>query len=117
MRHLRYGRIILGSGDAPIRFPTEGLETGLICLNGGGTVKTGQGEFELGRYDALYVPRDAEVEVAAGEDGCDLAEVSAPVDKYYPIRLVRFQDVQQDPTLHFRAGGPASSRNLNILIG
>ena len=42
VRHLRYGRIILGSGDAPIRFPTEGLETGLICLNGGGTVKTGQ---------------------------------------------------------------------------
>ena len=28
-----------------------------------------------------------------------------------------FADVQKDPGLHFRAGGPASHRNLNILLG
>jgi len=117
VRHLYYGRIILGSGDRPVRFETGGVETGLICLNGGGTVTAGQGEFALGRYDSLYVPRDSEVEVAAGADGCDLAEVAAPVDKHYPMKLVRYGEVREDPTLHFRTGGPTSSREVNILIG
>ena len=35
----------------------------------------------LDRYDALYAPRDSSIEVAAGPDGCDLAEVAAPVAK------------------------------------
>lgn len=117
VRNLYYGRIILGSGDAPVRFETGGVETGLICLNGGGTVTAGHGEFALGRYDSLYVPRNSEVEVAAGADGCDLAEVAAPVDKHYPMKLVRYGEVREDPTLHFRTGGPTSSREVNILIG
>jgi len=33
-RFLRYGRIILDDGDAPIHVETGPLETGLICLNG-----------------------------------------------------------------------------------
>jgi len=117
VRHLYYGRIILESGDRPVRFETGGVETGLICLNGGGTVTAGHGEFALGRYDSLYVPRNSEVEVAAGADGCDLAEVAAPVDKHYPMKLVRYGEVREDPTLHFRTGGPTSSREVNILIG
>jgi hypothetical protein len=37
-RNLFYGRIIIEAGDAPIAFETEGHETGLVCLNGSGTV-------------------------------------------------------------------------------
>jgi len=117
VRHLHYGRIILASGDAPLRFSCGTLETGLICLNGGATVKTGTAEFVLSRYDALYVPRDSDIEVKPGAEGCDLAEVAAPVEKKYPIQFVRFEDVRKEPTLHFRAGGAATSRDLNILIG
>jgi len=116
-RHLHYGRIILDAGDEPIRLSTAEHETSLICLKGGGTVSVGEDTFQLGLYDSLYIPRDSEVEVVAGAEGCDIAEVSAPVDNRYPVQLVRFADVLRDSTLHFKAGGPTAEREVNILIG
>jgi len=116
-RQLHYGRIVLEKGEAPLRFPTGGLETGLIALRGQAEVKTRGSSFPMGPYDALYVPRDSEVEVRPGPEGCDLAEVAAPVDKSYPLQFVAWKDVQQDPGLHFKAGTPPTERTLNILIG
>ena len=46
--------------------------------------------FTLGRYDALYVPRDATVEVAPSPEGCDLAEIAAPVTEQHPVQFVPF---------------------------
>jgi len=109
-RHLHVGRIIV---DAPITFSTEERETAFICLKGSATIAG----HELGRYDALYVPRDTEVTVRPGPDGCDLAEVAAPVEGRYPMQFVSFADVQRDPALHFHTGGPAAERDLNVLIG
>ena len=116
-RHLHYGRIILDAGDEPIRLSTAEHETSLICLKGGATVSVEGGTFELGLYDSLYIPRDSEVEVVAGVEGCDIAEVSSPVANRYPVQLVRFADVQSDSTLHFKAGGSTAEREVNILIG
>jgi len=116
-RQLHYGRVILAGGDEPLRFSTATLETAFVCLRGRASVTTLGQSFDLTPYDALYVPRDAEVEVVAGQAGCDLAEVSAPVEKRYPLQLVRWADVQQDPGLHWRAGGPSAERVLNVLIG
>src|SRR5438034_9621971 len=76
-RYLHYGRITLDADDAPITFNNNDHETGLICLQGTATVVTEQQTFDLNRYDALYVPRDSQIEVKAkGSEGCDLAEVS-----------------------------------------
>ena len=116
-RHLHYGRIILDAGDEPIRLSTAEHETSLICLKGGATVDVEGASFELGLYDSLYIPRDSEVEVVAGVEGCDIAEVSSPVANRYPVQLVRFADVQKDSTLHFKAGGSTAEREVNILIG
>lgn len=116
-RHLHFGRIVLVAGDEPIAFHTEDRETGLICLRGSATIEIGGARHELGRYDALYIPRDTEVVVHPGAAGCDLAEVAAPVDGSYPVQLVRFADVQRDASLHFHTGGPAAERDLNVLIG
>jgi 5-deoxy-glucuronate isomerase len=116
-RHLRYGRIILRAGDAPIRFETKDRETSLIGLKGSAQVKTEGTTHTVGRYDALYVPRDASIEVTAGPDGCDIAEVSSPVVKRHPVQFVSYADVQNDPGLHFATGGPGAKRELNILIG
>jgi 5-deoxy-glucuronate isomerase len=116
-RYLRYGRIILDAGDEPIRFTAAGVETGLICLNGRATVLVDLESTELGRFDTLYVPRDASVEVTARLGGCDLVEIAAPVAKRHPLQRVLFSDVQKDPGLHFEAGGPAAKRELNVLIG
>jgi 5-deoxy-glucuronate isomerase len=108
---------VLGTGDAPIRFDTNQLETGLVCLNGSATVRANNETFTLGKFDSLYVPRDASIEVTPGAGGCDLAEIAAPVDRQYPLQLVRYADVQNDPGLRFNAGKDTNQRQVNILIG
>lgn len=115
-RNLFYGRIILKKGDAPLSFDTGERETGLICLNGSAEIVTNEGNFSLGRYDAVYLPRDLTVEITAS-GGCDLAEVAAPVEKRYAAQFVSFAEVRKDPALHFIAGKPPTERDLNILLG
>jgi len=115
-RYLHYGRITIAAGDAPIKFNSEDHEIGLINLNGKATVRTADETFELDRYDAVYVPRDSDIEVDA-PDGCDLAEVSAPVAKRYPVKFVSYKEVRQNPKLHLIAGKPPAERDLNVLIG
>ena len=123
VKHLRYGRIVLDATDQPIRFSTAGRELGLICLEGTATVHAlakqfeRDQQFELGQYDALYVPKDTEVSVKARGTRCDVAEISAPVDNSFPTQLVRYSDVRNDPGLHFKTGGAGCTRELNILLG
>ena len=109
-RHLHFGRIVV---DEPLAFSTEDRETALICLKGSAEVNG----HRIERYDALYLPRDTQVTVQPGNQGVDLAELAAPVDKRYPTQLVRFEDVQDDPALHFATGGAAAEREINILVG
>jgi 5-deoxy-glucuronate isomerase len=116
-RHLHYGRIILEPADEAVRFSTGEHETSLIGLKGKAKVSVGASQFELGKYDALYIPRDSEVEVVPAGEGCDLAEMSARVANHYPLQFVSFAEVQSNPGLHFKAGAPSSERELNILIG
>jgi 5-deoxy-glucuronate isomerase len=119
-RNLFYGRVRLEAGDPPVEFENETHETGLICLNGSGQVTAGgqtfAQTFSMDRYDALYIPRDSKITVAS-KGGFDLAELSSPVEKQYPLQFVKFSDVRQDPALHFMAGKPPAERDLNILIG
>jgi 5-deoxy-glucuronate isomerase len=117
-RYLHYGRITLDAGEAPLRFNTLEHETGVICLNGSAKVSAEGQTFRLSRYDALYVPRDCEMEVqSAGDEGCDLAEISAPVANRYPLKYVAFTEVRENPKLHVKAGEPSFERDLNVLIG
>ncbi|MFT3742958.1 MAG: 5-deoxy-glucuronate isomerase [Pyrinomonadaceae bacterium] len=115
-RNLFYGRIILEAGDAALSFENAEHETGLICLNGSGSVTTGGQTFAMNRYDALYVPRDSEITVAS-DAGFDLAEISSPVENQYPLQFVSFEAIRKDPALHFIAGKQPSERDLNILFG
>jgi 5-deoxy-glucuronate isomerase len=115
-KHLAYGRIILDANTPQVTFSNDDRETGLICLSGAAEVKTGSGRFRLGRYDALYIPRDSQIEVTA-DPQTDLAEFSAEVSRRYPLQHVSYQSISSDKTLHFKPGGPASTRDLNILIG
>jgi 5-deoxy-glucuronate isomerase len=116
-RHLHFGRIVLDANDSPLRFATDDRESGFILLRGSAMVQAEGARHHMTRYDALYVPRDSEVTVAPGNDGCDFAEVAAPVANRYPMQFVRFADVQNNPALHFRTGGPSAERDLNILLG
>jgi 5-deoxy-glucuronate isomerase len=117
VRQLHYGRVILEANDAPIEIETGTHETGFIALAGEATVDLGAERYMLTQYDALYVPRDSRVRIAAGSTGCDLAEISAAVTGSYPVQYVPFAEVQRDSNLHFAAGTPGCERNLNIVIG
>jgi len=115
-RNLFYGRIIIEAGDAPVAFETGTHETGLICLNGSGTITTDGQPFSLNRYDSLYVPRDSQVEVSS-DGNFDLAELSSPVENKYPLQFIAFEEIQKDPALHFVVGKAPIERDLNILLG
>src|SRR6266496_1740869 len=94
-RYLHYGRITMGTEDPSVIFANNDHETGLICLNGSASVSTDGQSFHLERYDAVYVPRDSQIQVeASGVAGCDLAEVSAPVSQRYAVRFVSYQEVR-----------------------
>jgi 5-deoxy-glucuronate isomerase len=116
-RYLHYGRIILDAGMSPERVDPADHETGLVSLRGSATVRVGSESYALTPYDALYIPHHTVFVVEPGPAGCDIAELSAPVTGEYPVQYIPFEAVQKDPGLHFRAGGPASGRELNILIG
>lgn len=115
-RNLFYGRVRLEAGDAPVAFENGGHETGLVCLNGSGMVTTAGQTFAMNRYDALYVPRDSKI-IAASDGDFDLAELSSPVEKQYPLQFVKFEEIRKDSALHFVAGKPPAERDLNVLIG
>ena len=115
MRHLTYARIVLDAAKTSATFSNGDQETGLICLSGRATVKTGGKEFTLEHYDALYIPRDSTIEVSSAS-GADLAEFSCDVAGKYPLKFVRFADVTKEAGLKFTAGGPGNSRQVSMVL-
>jgi len=114
-KHLAYARIILNRSKPSASFSTGNRETGFVCLSGEATVKVGTETVAMGQYDAVYIPRDSSVEVAS-PSGVDIAEFSADVEKHYPLQIVRYAEIAKDPGLHFRTGGPGSSRELFMAL-
>jgi len=116
-RYLSYGRIILDAGGPIMRFNTAEHETGLLCLKGEAVVTAAGQTHALTRFDALYVPRDADVAISAGTSGCDIAEIAAPVERRHPVQFVSFASAVADPSLNFETGGAAAKRTVSVLIG
>ena len=115
MVHLGYGRIRLNESVTNISFENGNRETGLIVLSGNATVKTSSKEFDLGQYDALYIPRDSTIDVSTRTQ-VDIAEFSSDVENKYTLQVVRHAESSKDPGLNFTTGGPGSSRKLNMVI-
>jgi 5-deoxy-glucuronate isomerase len=116
MKHLNYGRIILNTSVPVASFANGDHETGLVCLSGSAEVKAGAEKFRLGQYDAIYIPRDTQIDVTT-DAKADIAEFSADVVHRYPLQFVSYQQTSQDPGLSFNTGGPGNTRDLNILLG
>ena len=116
MQHLVYGRIILDESVPAVRFSTEKLETGLICMSGECAVTAGGQVNEIRQYDSIYLPRDTDVEITT-TSSVDLVECSAEVEKKYPLQVVRYADVEKDASLRFKTGAAANSRTVNITLG
>ena len=115
MKHLCYARTILDKSTPKVRFENGKQETALICLSGELDVNVGAERFNLGERDSVYIPRDSSIQLET-RSSADVAEFSADVDNKYPLQIVRYADVKQDKSLHFTAGGAATTRDLNILF-
>src|SRR5574337_294031 len=113
---LSYGRIVLGSGGGKVDVESGDEELGFVCLAGRGTIATDGQAFQLGKYDALYLPRDSRCTVASGEP-FDVAEMASPASKKHPVQFVRFEDVLKNPKLVKQAGFEPYARTLHTLIG
>lgn len=115
-RHLSYGRIILNSQLPSVDFRNCDRETGFILLSGSAKISVDRRAFDLVQYDGIYIPRDSSIEVSTGTD-VDIAEFSCDVDNHYPLQVVRYAEISQDPSLKFTAGVATQQRNLNIVLG
>ena len=116
MQYLCYARTILDQSTPEAGWENGTHETALILLSGDAEVAVGADRFTLSERDSIYIPRGAAIEVKT-RSSADLAEFSAEVEGNYPLQMVRYSDIKDDKSLHFTAGGPATTRDLNILIG
>jgi 5-deoxy-glucuronate isomerase len=112
LRHLSYARILLDSSTPSASFASDNRETGLICLSGNAKVQAAGQTVELGKYDAVYVPRDSSIEVSA-TTAADVAEFSCDVEGKYPLKTVRYDELAQEPGLIFITGSPGCSRRVS----
>jgi 5-deoxy-glucuronate isomerase len=116
MEHLAYGRIRLDASVSSAVFETGNRETALLCMKGACRIVVYGAAYDLDTYDAIYVPRGSAVAVSTASE-VDLVECSADVAGNYPLQVIRYSQVEQDAALKFTAGGPATTRDLNIIIG
>jgi 5-deoxy-glucuronate isomerase len=116
LAHLHYGRVRLDREVSSAEFTTEGRQIALLNMRGRCRVTVDGAAHELDTYDAIYLPRGSRVSVTTDSE-VDLVECGADVDGDYPLQVVRYSDVKQDPSMKFRAGGETTSRDLNIIIG
>lgn len=115
MQHLSYGRIILNHDQSAARIDASDRETGLLCLAGEAQVSAADATTLLKRLDAIYIPRDTEIEITT-ESSADLAEISADVAHHYPLQVVRHTEIVNKPGLHLKPGGPASTRQVHLML-
>jgi 5-deoxy-glucuronate isomerase len=116
MQHLCYARIILDTSNPIISWKNETCETVLVCLSGTVDVTVGDERFSISERDSVYIPRDSSISLQT-RSSVDIAEFFAEVEGRYAMKVVRYAEIKDDKTLHFTAGGPATTRDLNILIG
>ncbi|HEY5213270.1 MAG TPA: 5-deoxy-glucuronate isomerase [Acidobacteriaceae bacterium] len=123
MKHLCYARTLLDKdkldkdkSTPAVEFDNDDHETALICLSGDVTVKVGNQSFALAERDSMYIPRESNIQMST-QSAADVAEFSAEVEGKYPLQVVYYADIKNDNSLHFVAGGAATTRDLNILLG
>lgn len=112
---LSVGYINLDSGISSVSFSSDGNEKVLMCMNGSADVSVDGTLYTMEKFDGLYIPRDSAIVVSAKKQA-SILESSAPVSKKYPVRLVRWNDIKDDPKLHASIGPETMHRELFQLV-
>ena len=110
------GRIILDRSTPRASGRNEGRETALLCLHGTGHVKVSDKEFELKRFDGIYISRGEPFEVLT-DDFIDIVEGSAPTEKTWPTHFVSFErDVKNSDSLTLHVGAEPYYRDIHKVL-
>ncbi len=81
----------------------------MICLRGGAEVEVDGQRFAATPYDAVYAPRGSQVRVTPAAEGCDFAEIAAPVEGTYPVQFVSLcESACRIPRCIFRRAAPTT---------
>src|SRR5579864_3249767 len=99
MKHLCYARTILDRSTPRVQFENGEQETALICLSGQAEVALGTELLQLAERDSLYIPRGSSIRLET-RTLADIAEFSSDVKGKYPFKLVRYEDIKNDKSLH-----------------
>jgi 5-deoxy-glucuronate isomerase len=114
-RYLSTGRIILDDTVRSAQGENVGAETTLICLHGSGIVRVDGHEFEIGRFDGVYVPRGAGFSVQT-DSLIDIVEASAPVSRSLEPAHARFEEVCNNPNLTLHVGSEPYARDIHKIL-
>ena len=98
---------------------SEGCEVALVLLGGTCSVESNRGNWQLGGRrdvfsgvaDSLYLPRDTQFEVCAGDDGVEIAWAWVPTDRDHEPKRVAPGQCQ----IEIR-GGHNATRQINHII-
>jgi 5-deoxy-glucuronate isomerase len=112
---LSVGYINLDSEVPSVSFATEGNEKVLMCMSGSADVSVDGTLYTMEKYDGLYIPRDSAIVVSVKKQA-SILESSAPVSQKYPVRLVQWNDIKDDPKLHASIGPETMHRELYQLV-
>jgi 5-deoxy-glucuronate isomerase len=116
LEFLRYGRIVFGEKGGQVEVDSLEEEFGFVCLKGSGTIEADGKRYSLGKYDALYLPKEGHC-IISSRGAFDVAECAAPSSKKYPVQFVKFEEILKDPDLAKQAGFEPYARKLHTLIG
>jgi len=113
-KHLSYGRIRLDAEVPAVSFAAGAEEVGLVCLQGPGASRS----TDRPSPSAATTPCTSARRPCRRADGHGRRPRGVPRagGEPVPLRHVRYAEVVADPGLHFKAGGPSSSRTLNMLL-
>jgi 5-deoxy-glucuronate isomerase len=90
-------------------------ELSLIVTHGSGVVHTESGDFEIGKFDAVFIPPGHAFNIQTGGN-LFIAEASAPSSIEASPQHISFAQVLADESFTFEAGAPGYARQVVKLI-
>ncbi len=113
--YLSVGYINLDEEVSSVSFATGHDEKMFMCMSGDAVVTVDGEAYALGKYDGVYVPMESNV-MFSTKSSANIMESSAPVSKKYPLKVVRWNDIKDNPKLHASIGPETMHRELYQLL-
>ena len=114
-KFINAGRIILDTNLPSITAQNKDSETCLLVLSGNGRVIIGENVFDVVKLDGVYVSK-GESFIIETDTFIDIVEASAKSNLIFESKLVKFDDVKDNPAMCFDVGNEPYKRKINKII-